>query len=99
MMYMGFWELKTSAKGDSALENQGTVFQSEIGILSTDNTAVRELVGFGNNKRKHLKKPEEERRKTMNAMELLRGPILGVYLHRSLGILRIIWKKFNYGCE
>lgn len=57
------------------------------------------FVGFEKNRRKHLNKPEEERRKTVHVMELLRRLILGVHLKRSLGVLRIIWKKFDYGCK
>lgn len=75
-------------------------FKSGIGSLSTDSTAIREICWF-----LVLETTEEytsisqRRTETVNVMELLRGLILGVHLYRSLGILRIIWKKFDYGCE
>lgn len=69
---------------------------SEALVVLAQREVQREsFVGFGNNRRKYLSTPGEGRRKMVNVIEFLRGLILGVYLCKPLGILRIIWKNLS----
>lgn len=67
MVYMGIWELKARATGECPWKTvswyrNGYPSSQALVVLTQIALQSGKFVGFGNNRRKHLNKPEEDRR-------------------------------------